>query len=68
MKRIAVVGASGFVGSTLVERLLARGDVEVVPFIHTSGNAMRLARRGIEAAIGRLAEGAAFKFTFWPRS
>ncbi len=44
--RIAVIGASGFVGSTLVERLLSRH--EVVPFIHSSGNAMRLARRNIE--------------------
>ncbi len=42
--RVAVIGASGFVGSTLVERLLSRGD-DVVPFIHTSGNALRLARR-----------------------
>jgi len=48
MRRIAVVGASGFVGSALVERLLVQGADEVVPFIHSSGNAMRLARRGIE--------------------
>ena len=48
MRRIAIVGASGFVGSTLVERLLAQGRDEVLPFIHSSGNAMRLARLGIE--------------------
>ena len=48
MRRIAVVGASGLVGSTLTERLLAQGADEIVPFIHSSGNAMRLARRGVE--------------------
>jgi nucleoside-diphosphate-sugar epimerase len=47
MRRIAVVGASGFVGSTLVERLLTRGADEIVPFIHGSGNAMRVARLGV---------------------
>jgi nucleoside-diphosphate-sugar epimerase len=31
-----------------VERLLAQGKDEVLPFIHTSGNAMRLARLGID--------------------
>ncbi len=48
MRRIAIVGASGFVGSTLVERLLAQGQDEVLPLIHSSGNAMRLARLGID--------------------
>lgn len=43
-----MVGASGLVGSTLTERLLAQGEDEVVPFIHSSGNAMRLARRGLD--------------------
>lgn len=47
MRRVAIVGASGFVGSVLVERLLARGDTELVPLIHSSGNAWRLARLGI---------------------
>jgi nucleoside-diphosphate-sugar epimerase len=42
-----VVGASGLVGSTLCERWLDRHSHEVVPFIHSSGNAWRLARRGI---------------------
>jgi nucleoside-diphosphate-sugar epimerase len=57
MKRIAVVGASGFVGSTLVERLLARGTAEVLPFIHSSGNAWRLARLGIELRTLNLLDG-----------
>jgi nucleoside-diphosphate-sugar epimerase len=48
MRRIAVVGASGFVGSTLVERLLAKGQDEVLPLIHSSGNAWRLVRLGID--------------------
>jgi len=47
MRRIAIVGASGFVGSTLVERLLAQAQDEVHPLIHSSGNAWRLARLGI---------------------
>jgi nucleoside-diphosphate-sugar epimerase len=47
MRKIAVIGASGFVGSTLVERLLAQGEDEVIPFIHSSGNAWRIARLGI---------------------
>jgi nucleoside-diphosphate-sugar epimerase len=44
--RVAVFGASGFVGATLVERLWAEGGVEVRPIIHSSGNAARLARSG----------------------
>jgi len=48
MTRVAVFGASGFVGSTLVERLLMRGGREVRPIVHTSGNAWRLARWGID--------------------
>jgi nucleoside-diphosphate-sugar epimerase len=47
LKRVAVIGASGFVGSTLVERLRAGPD-EVVPYIHSSGNAWRLARHAID--------------------
>ncbi len=45
MKKIAVIGASGFLGTAVVERLLSQG-AEVVPFIHSSGNAWRLARLG----------------------
>ncbi len=44
---ICVLGASGFVGATLVERLLANGQHSVKPVIRTAGNAWRLARRGI---------------------
>jgi nucleoside-diphosphate-sugar epimerase len=46
MTRIAVAGASGFVGATLVESLLESGR-DVHPLIHSSGNAWRLARRGL---------------------
>jgi uncharacterized protein YbjT (DUF2867 family) len=46
--RIALVGASGFVGSTLVERLLVQALHAVFPLIHSSGNAWRLARLGID--------------------
>ena len=47
MSRVAVLGASGFLGAALVEHLLARSDHEVVPFIHNSGNAWRVARHGL---------------------
>ena len=49
--RIAVFGASGFVGATLVERLWFDPTVEVVPVIHSSGNAARLARFGRKLVI-----------------
>jgi len=48
MRRVAVIGASGFVGSTVVERLLVQAQDEVRPLIHSSGNAWRLARLGLE--------------------
>ena len=48
LETIAVFGASGFVGSAFVERLLAEGHTNIVPLIHSSGNAARLARRGLE--------------------
>jgi len=44
-KRIVILGASGFVGTTLAERLQKRPEVEVVPVIHSAGSAWRLARR-----------------------
>ncbi len=44
--RVAVFGASGFVGSALVERL-RRSGVETTPMIHTAGSAWRLSRRGM---------------------
>lgn len=43
-KRIVILGASGFVGTTLAERLQKRVEVEVVPVIHSAGSAWRLAR------------------------
>jgi nucleoside-diphosphate-sugar epimerase len=45
LKKIVILGASGFVGTTLVERLQKRSDSEVVPVIHSAGNAWRLARQ-----------------------
>src|SRR6185369_11974080 len=44
--RVAIVGASGFVGATLLERLLGRG-VELRALIHSSGGAWRLSRHGM---------------------
>lgn len=43
-KRIAVFGASGFVGATLIEQLVAKDQDEVRMFIRGSGNAWRLSR------------------------
>ncbi len=45
---VAVLGAAGFVGATLVERLRARARYEVVPCIHSTGNAWRLSRHGLK--------------------
>jgi nucleoside-diphosphate-sugar epimerase len=42
--RIIVLGASGFVGTTLIERLRKSGSAEVIPVIHSAGSAWRLAR------------------------
>jgi len=44
--RIAVFGASGFVGTTLIEQLLEKDPSSVVPIIRGAGSAGRLARRG----------------------
>jgi nucleoside-diphosphate-sugar epimerase len=44
--RVAVFGASGFVGATLVQRLWQSDAIEVRPIIHSSGNAARLSRFG----------------------
>lgn len=43
--KVVILGASGFVGTTLTERLLKRPGLEVVPVIHSAGSAWRLARR-----------------------
>ena len=47
-RKVAVIGASGLVGSSLVERMLVTRSHDVLPLIHTSGNAWRLARLGLE--------------------
>jgi nucleoside-diphosphate-sugar epimerase len=46
VKTVAVVGASGFVGATVAERLLAGPSFAVRPLIHSSGGAWRLSRHG----------------------
>lgn len=48
--RTIVFGASGFVGSALVERLRTRGE-DFVAVIHSAGNAWRLARHGMNLKI-----------------
>lgn len=47
MKTVGVVGASGFVGSALVEWLLAHGQYRVKALVHSTGNAALPARLGI---------------------
>jgi len=44
MKRIGIIGAGGFVGSRLVEKLLAGGDCEVVPIVRGARSLASLAR------------------------
>jgi nucleoside-diphosphate-sugar epimerase len=46
MNRIAVVGASGFVGSALCERLFFEG-ISFTPFVRGTGNAARISRLSI---------------------
>lgn len=45
--RVAIAGASGFVGSALCERLFFSREYEIVPWIRSSGNAARVARLGV---------------------
>ena len=45
---VAVFGASGFVGSAFIERFLHDANMRMVPLIHSSGNAARLARHGLD--------------------
>lgn len=45
-KRLVILGASGFVGTTLAERMGATPGWDVLPVIHSAGSAWRLARHG----------------------
>jgi nucleoside-diphosphate-sugar epimerase len=45
--KVAVFGASGFVGATLIEHLVGCPKVETQAFIHSYGSAWRLARAAI---------------------
>ena len=46
MEKVALLGASGFLGMAIFDRLQKQGR-QVVPYIHSSGNAWRLARLGV---------------------
>ena len=50
MDKVAVIGASGFVGTAVVEYLQARG-VEVLPFVGSTGNSWQLLRRGLKPQV-----------------
>lgn len=45
--RVAIFGASGLLGATVVQRLRANPQIEIRPLIHSTGGAWRLARLGI---------------------
>ncbi len=47
--RVAIIGASGFVGSSLTEYLLDNENYSITPFVHSSGGATSLAHRGLAA-------------------
>lgn len=48
METIAIFGATGHVGTTLVKEILAEGRYQVRPIIRSSGNAWELARQGLK--------------------
>lgn len=56
--RILVTGASGFIGSRLVETLRLREQADVRALVHNPGNASRLARLDVEMVQGDLAHAA----------
>ena len=47
-EKLAVIGASGFVGAALTEYAVDHTDLAVTPFCHSTGGASRLAHRGLE--------------------
>ena len=67
--RIAIFGASGFVGSALTGHLIGRSGVEVAPYIHGSGNAGQIARFGfpLTAVMRPLDNPLLNEFVEWPR-
>lgn len=52
MTRIAVVGGTGFIGSALVRRLVARGDAVTVVTAHPDRSEERIRAAGAEAVFG----------------
>ena len=51
MPKVLITGASGFIGSKLTERLVARGD-DVTCLVRGTSNRARLARLGVRFAVG----------------
>lgn len=47
MSKVCILGASGLIGATLVERLMKQGIHEIVPVINSAGGAWRLTRYGM---------------------
>ncbi|OYP33006.1 NAD-dependent epimerase/dehydratase family protein [Rhodopirellula sp. MGV] len=48
MMKVAVLGASGLVGATVVSQLASDPEIQILPLIHSTGRAWRLARLGID--------------------
>jgi len=57
MSKVAIFGASGFVGATLAERMLEKGEHEIVPVIRSPGNAWRLSRHNMDLCQADLLSG-----------
>jgi nucleoside-diphosphate-sugar epimerase len=54
LKKIALFGASGFVGAHFYERSQTLGRDQTTPIIHSTGNAWRLARWGAPLRVANL--------------
>lgn len=52
--KVAVFGASGFLGSTLCERMYFQGSHDFAAIVHSTGNATRLARLPVDIRVVNL--------------
>jgi nucleoside-diphosphate-sugar epimerase len=52
MKRIAVIGAGGYVGARFIEKAVLRQDPSLVPIVRSSRSQGRLARYGVRTVSG----------------
>src|SRR5215471_16179659 len=52
--KVAIIGASGFSGSSLCERLFFNSEFEPVPILHTPARSARLARFPVQLRVADL--------------